>query len=209
MNDRTSSGSDYVFNEGYEPHTNRLLQPVIFRYVRELPARSVLDLGSGNGTMLRDIAALGPTVVGVEPSESGVEQARRNCPKGRFYRAGVYDDPAMVEESDFDMVISTEVVEHLFYPRELPRFACAKLRTGGLFLVSTPYHGWLKNVAISLVGKWDSHHTPLWDGGHIKFWSRVTLGRLLEEEGFEVIGFHGCGRVSYLWESMILVGRKR
>ena len=78
-----------------------------------------------------------------------------------------------------------------------------------MFMVSTPYHGWLKNVAIAVFNKWDAHHTLFWDGGHIKFWSRATLSKLLEEVGFEVIGFHGCGRAPYLWESMIIVGRKR
>ena len=63
-------------------------------------------------------------------------------------------------------------------------------------------------MAIALFKKWDAHHTLFWDGGHIKFWSRATLSKLLEEEGFEVIGFHGCGRAPYLWVSMIIVGQK-
>jgi hypothetical protein len=31
---------------------------------------------------------------------------------------------------------------------------------------------------------------------------------LLREEGFEILEFHGCGRISYLWASMILIARK-
>jgi len=27
----------------------------------------------------------------------------------------------------------------------------------------------------------DSHYAALWDGGHIKFWSRATLTTLLQE----------------------------
>jgi hypothetical protein len=61
-------------------------------------------------------------------------------------------------------------------------------------LVTTPYHGWLKNVAIAVLNKWHSHHSCLWDGGHIKFWSRASLSELLRQEGFEVIRFSGCGR---------------
>ena len=107
------------------------------------------------------------------------------------------------------MAIATEVVEHLFHPRELLRLAHNKLREGGLLVLSTPYHGWLKNVAISVLNKWDWHHTVFWDGGHIKFWSRATLGKLLEEEGFDVVGFHGCGRAPYLWASMVMAGKKK
>jgi len=206
---KTSSAADYRYPPGHEPHTDRLLKPHILRYARASGAKSVLDLGCGTGTMLRELSSLCPRVVGLDPSESGIVAARENCPPGIFYPLGIYDDPEKIAEAEFDLAISTEVVEHVFYPRELPRFARAKLRKGGLFLVSTPYHGWLKNVAIAVGNKWDSHHTLFWDGGHIKFWSRATLTRLLEEEGFEVIGFHGCGRVPYLWESMIVVGRKK
>jgi 2-polyprenyl-6-hydroxyphenyl methylase/3-demethylubiquinone-9 3-methyltransferase len=53
-------------------------------------------------------------------------------------------------------------------------------------------------------GKMDKHFTVLWDGGHIKFWSRETLGGLLQEKGFHHIGFTGCGRLPWLWKSMML-----
>jgi len=61
---------------------------------------------------------------------------------------------------------------------------------------------------MALTGKLDAHFTVLWDGGHIKFWSRRTLTRLLEEAGFRVERFVGVGRVPLLWKSMILVARK-
>jgi hypothetical protein len=47
----------------------------------------------------------------------------------------------------------------------------------------------------------------LWDGGHIKFWSKKTLSELLKREGFEVIDFHGVGRLPYLWKSMVLIAK--
>jgi 2-polyprenyl-3-methyl-5-hydroxy-6-metoxy-1,4-benzoquinol methylase len=120
---------------------------------------------------------------------------------------GIYDNPNKIEENNFDVIISTEVIEHLFYPKGLLRFAKAKLKPGGYMLLSTPYHGYLKNLILSIFGKWDSHHTVFWDGGHIKFWSRKTLSRLLEEEGFEVEKFVGCGRIPYIWKSMLLVSK--
>ncbi|HEY5552108.1 MAG TPA: hypothetical protein VIK52_09475 [Opitutaceae bacterium] len=66
----------------------------------------------------------------------------------------------------------------------------------------------MKNLVLSLTDRWDDHLSPFWDGGHIKFWSRKTLTRLLEEEGFRVTGFIGAGRVPCLWMSMIMVAVK-
>jgi hypothetical protein len=86
-------------------------------------------------------------------------------------------------------------------------FARKLLPVGGYLVISTPYHGYLKNIALSIFNKWDKHHTVLWHGGHIKFWSRKTLTQLLQDNGFEVVGFVGAGRFPYLWKSMILVAR--
>ena len=115
-------------------------------------------------------------------------------------------DPFQAES--FDVVVSTEVVEHLYRPRQLVQNAFRLLKPSGHFIVSTPYHGWLKNVVLALSGKMDNHFTALWDGGHIKFWSRETLSALLTEKGFTDLRFVGAGRVPYIWKSMILIARK-
>jgi len=111
-------------------------------------------------------------------------------------------------EQPFDAVVSTEVIEHLFAPHLLLQFAAGTLKSGGYIVISTPYHGYLKNLALSILDLWDKHHTPLWHGGHIKFWSKKTLSRLLHENGFVVVGFCGTGRIPYLWKSMILIAKK-
>ena len=80
-------------------------------------------------------------------------------------------------------------------------------RRGGEIIISTPYHGYLKNLALALSGKLDAHFTALWDGGHIKFFSRNTLETLLVESGFEVTDFIGAGRWPYLWKSMLIKAR--
>lgn len=74
-------------------------------------------------------------------------------------------------------------------------------------MVSTPYHGYLKNVALTITGNMDKHLTVLTDGDHIKFWSLNTLSEVLKEEGFYDIRFKGCGRLPFLWKSMIIYCR--
>lgn len=99
-----------------------------------------------------------------------------------------------------------EVIEHLYSPRAFVDAAAALLRAngGGVLILSTPYHGYLKNLMISLLNKWDYHWGALWEGGHIKFWSRRSLGRLLAEAGFRNVRFRGVGRFPYLWRHMVL-----
>jgi 2-polyprenyl-3-methyl-5-hydroxy-6-metoxy-1,4-benzoquinol methylase len=173
-----------------------------------LGARRVVDIGCGNGALCRELASRGYEVVGCEPSADGVRLAQTAAPELVFHQIGVDDDPAAVGNESFDVAIATEVIEHVVRPRNLPRFAKQVLRPGGHLIISTPYHGYLKNLVLALTNKWDSHLTPLWDGGHIKLWSRKTLSQLLNEVGFRVVRFIGAGRLPFLWKSMIVVAQK-
>ena len=171
---------------------------------------TVLDLGCGNGSLSHEMSKLGVEVYGIDRSESGIEIARNAFPQVRFFLGDVEEDlsPDPFQSERFDVVESTEVVEHLYHPRRLVQNAFRLLKPSGHFIISTPYHGWLKNVVLALSGKMDQHFTALWDGGHIKFWSRETMSGLLTEKGFTDLRFIGAGRVPYIWKSMILIARK-
>ena len=192
-------------------HSCGYLTPRVNEMLRGLAVKLVPDLGGGNGAMCSALHAGGWQAVGVEPDEAGVAIARALHPALRFYAFGAHSDPAglLALESPFYAVVSTEVVEHLFAPRQLPAYAATVLKPGGLLIISTPHHGYLKNLALSVFDKWDHHHTALWEGGHIKFFSRATLTRLLADGGFEVIDFQGVGRLPWLWKSMVLVARRQ
>ena len=171
------------------------------------PGVRVLDVGCGNGEWCGWFAERGCTVVGVDPSESGVAIAREAVPEGRF--EATLATPSLLEElgeNPFDLVVSYEVVEHVYSGHDWAEACRAALKPGGTLVCSTPYHGYLKNLALALAGKWDHHHQPLKDGGHVKFWCRETLTKLLKEHGFRDVRFAGAGRYPYLWKSMVLSG---
>jgi 2-polyprenyl-3-methyl-5-hydroxy-6-metoxy-1,4-benzoquinol methylase len=114
--------------------------------------------------------------------------------------------PTRLDEPAFDVIIATEVVEHLYDPYDFASGCFEALRPGGRVVLSAPYHGYVKNALIALAGKHDSHFTPLIVGGHIRFWSRGTITELLTETGFENVRFGGAGRVPYVWKSLVVSG---
>jgi 2-polyprenyl-3-methyl-5-hydroxy-6-metoxy-1,4-benzoquinol methylase len=181
---------------------------IIHRLTAEPRIRCVLDAGCGNGNLSARVAAAGFQVTGFDSSTSGIEHARRAFAGVHFEVASVYEDLRKRFDDPFDACVSVEVIEHVYDPRAFVDRVYEVLRPGGLFVLTTPYHGYFKNLALAVTGKMDSHYGALWDGGHIKFWSRATLSTLLEERGFRVIGFEGAGRVPFLWKSMIVIVRK-
>lgn len=198
-----SKTEKYGWDEA-SPQSASYINSAILDIASLVAPRAVLDAGCGNGALCGYLADAGFDVVGVDGDSEGIEIAKRRFPNVRF-RVGLFgDDPP----GQFDFVCSTEVVEHLYSPHELAAFCFRALKPGGILAMSTPYHGYWKNLCLSLTNSWDKHHTVHWHGGHIKFWSRNTLGQLLTNAGFDVTGFRGVGRLPYLWKSMILIARK-
>lgn len=189
------------------PAVQRLIGPIA-------PGTRVLDIGCGNGALGRAIVTdelldRGCSLVGVDPSETGIEIARAHHPRCRWER--LLADETLLEtlgEEPFDLVLSFEVVEHVYLPRAWARACYGALRPGGRLVCSTPYHGYLKNVLIAASGGFDRHVHPLKDGGHIKFFSRATLGALLTEVGFRSATFAGAGRLPGLWKSMVMLAHR-
>ena len=206
-----SNISGYTFASHEASHAHSYLMPSVLNQLRQVEWRDdskcVFDLGCGNGSTAAFLEEKGYAVTGVDPSVEGIERAKIHYPDLDLQLGSAYDN---LEDTygQFQAVISLEVVEHVYDPRSYARCVFDLLTGGGITIISTPYHGYLKNLMIAALGRYDAHHNPLWDHGHIKFWSRSTLGTLLEETGFQDIRFERVGRVPALAKSMIAVASK-
>jgi 2-polyprenyl-6-hydroxyphenyl methylase/3-demethylubiquinone-9 3-methyltransferase len=213
MDDTGSQTPEYGWNSQQATHAHNYLLPGLIKAINsEFPnfgskKLKIFDAGCGNGFISGHLIAKGNEVTACDASAMGIQIAKDKY-GGRFEVASVYDDLFLRFGSDYDLVVSSEVVEHLYDPRLFAKNMFNLLKPGGKLIVSTPYHGYLKNIAIAVSGKFDHHFTALWDGGHIKFWSRDTLQTLLAEAGFDSFSFFGAGRFPLLWKSMIISATK-
>ncbi len=199
-----SGYKDYGYaTDSFNPSHQYLLKPLL-DMLADRKNRKILDVGCGNGSVANYLIEQGFDVYGTDASYSGIAIAKQKNPTRFFVQDLTKDNlPEELENMNFDTIISLEVIEHLYAPCEYLDFCKKVLKKsgGGELIISTPYHGYLKNIALSLAGKMDKHFTVLWDGGHIKFWSVKTLSEILEEKGFNEFKFKGCGRVTSDWES--------
>ena len=200
-----SDYKDYGYQTNNATHIFDYLLPGLLSLIDKDKNHCILDLGCGNGYLVNHLISLGFNAYGTDASVQGINIAKQTN-AGRFFIQDLSTGqlPAELQHLHFDTIISTEVIEHLYDPEGFIEFCKRTLKNEGEIILSTPYHGYLKNLTLAVVNKMDSHWDPLWLGGHVKFWSRATLSRLLNKVGFTVIEFKGCGRFPYFWKSMLI-----
>ena len=210
MYTNTNKKYQYSYQDSQTSHHHDYIIPALMEMISEAAAvlenkqkLRILDIGCGNGSLSNLIAQHGYEVVGVEESESGVQLAQDTFPNCKFVQGSIYNLPYAEIGNNFDIVISTEVIEHLFFPKELVISAKKCLKPNGSLILTTPYHGYLKNLILGISGRMDQHFTALWDGGDIKFFSVATMTNLLKSEGCTDIQFKFAGGYPYVWKSML------
>ena len=206
-----NSGYNYFKDTSLDDHHSFLI-PRVFEILNDLRnelkgKNSIFELGCGNGSVANVLTKEGWNVVGVDPSIKSIKLANDGFPDLKLYN-GSTDDDLVSKYKQFPIVLSLEVIEHVFDPHKFAKVVFDLLEPGGTLILSTPYHGYLKNLALAVSGKMDEHYLPLWKNGHIKFWSQKTLNQLLDQTGFKEMKFFRQGRIPPLAKSMIVKAKK-
>jgi 2-polyprenyl-3-methyl-5-hydroxy-6-metoxy-1,4-benzoquinol methylase len=164
--------------------------------VRVTAARRIVDIGCGNGALCRELSSCGYQVVGCEPSADALRLAQRAARDLAFHSLGVEGDPSALGNDSLDVAIAAEVIEHLVKPRDLLRFARQLLRPGDHLIISTPYHGYLKNLVLALRDKWHAHLNPFWGWRHQVLVAQDTFS-IVERNRFQRRSVHRSGSVTF------------
>ncbi len=164
----------------------------------------VLDVGCGEGAFCGELAARGVEPVGVEVAEAAVMRARARHPGLRFELVDP-DGRLPFEDGSFDVAWASEVIEHVADTARWLSEVRRVLRREGRLLVTTPYHGRLKDVLVAL-GRFEAHFDPL--GDHLRFYSPRSLRATLEQFGFEEVRIRTAGGVPLVRETMLAQARR-
>ena len=210
--------SEYLEYKWEKPETNahNYIVPEILKLIKEIDLSSdakILDAGCGGGNLVYTLYNIGfKNVYGFDASKSGIDLAKRSFPdlSNRFFIHNAYEPKLSTGIPEkYDVIVSMEVIEHLYSPKTYLANIYTWLNDDGYLILTTPYHGYLKNLTITLLNKFDNHFNPLWEGGHIKFFSKGTMFNILKDSGLKPIKFTGCGRIHYFWKSMVILCKKQ
>lgn len=156
--------------------------------------RRLLDVGSNEGRNLALFAQSGFRAEGVEPNPAAWEASRR---AGLVVHQGGLGD--LSPEDPFDVVVMSNVLEHVHDPADVLAQARARLRPGGEIWISCPNaSGWPRRRFGS---SWINWHPPF----HLVHFTEPALVALLERQGFEVIQRETV--TPALWVAQSLIAR--
>lgn len=145
---------------------------LIERYLGSRKGLRICDIGCGTGG---NLAALMDRhdVLGIEKSDQGVEMARRRL--GDRVQNGYLPDGLKLPESNFDVVLMTDVLEHTKDDELSAKTAIRLLRPGGLMVATVPAIPWLySQYDVRL------HHFRRYSGGQFRrLWDNTESEVLL------------------------------
>jgi 2-polyprenyl-6-hydroxyphenyl methylase/3-demethylubiquinone-9 3-methyltransferase len=157
------------------------------------PGERVLDVGCGEGSFAAALADAGAQVVGIDVAEESLPRARARHPDLDL-RLVPAQGPWPLQDASFDVVWAGEVIEHVADTAPWLSEVRRVLRSGGTLLLSTPAHDPLGVLALALSRRaFAAHFDPCVD--HLRFYSRTSLRRLLEDFRFADVKLCGIGGV--------------
>jgi SAM-dependent methyltransferase len=180
------------------------------------PGQLVLDVGAGFGRHAFEVARRGAQIVALDYGEPEVISTRSTIAAmvqageitaDRFAGA-LRGDATRLPFTDhtFDVVITSEVLEHIQDDVTAIAEMYRVLRPGGIFAVTVP--SWLPEVINWRLSS--EYHAPASKGGHVRIYSAVELAAKLRAAGLQIEGRHRAhGLHSPYWWLKCAVGPTR
>jgi 2-polyprenyl-3-methyl-5-hydroxy-6-metoxy-1,4-benzoquinol methylase len=146
---------------------------------------TVLDYGAGVGNLTRRLFRMG---VFHEVIAADLLPAPTDLKVSEWLQQDL-NEPISGYEGYFDVVIASEVIEHLENPRFTARELYRLCRSGGHVIITTPNNeSILSLLALAIRGHFVQFDKG-WYPGHITALVRKDLRRILLEAGFEPLEF--------------------
>jgi SAM-dependent methyltransferase len=149
---------------GYQAYFKRFLD---FTLPLAGKPNTALDFGCGRSSLLATL----------------LEKEGMNCD----YYDPIYHPNTLNDSKKYDLIVSTEVFEHLHQPREVFESLLGRLEEGGYLALQTQFHP----NDVEAFKKWYYHQDPT----HIVFFTAQTFRVLCEIYGCEFVGDNGKNMV--------------
>jgi glycosyltransferase involved in cell wall biosynthesis len=151
--------------------------------------QSVLEIGCGEGAFGAELVRAGNRV-------TGVDRAPKVSPDAGYETVVALDPenglPGLNSNSrqEFDRVVVLDLLEHLREPAKLLRELRTQLSARGKLIVSVPNAANFTVRWMILFGRFSYSDRGILDWSHVRFFTRNTIQKLLEQSGYRVTARH-------------------
>lgn len=144
-------------------------------YLPPHPKGRLLEVGCGNGKVLKSMAEVGWRVEGVDFDPIAVEKAKRDGLQVHFGTLEAQEYP----KSHFDAITMSHLIEHVHHPLRLLGECHRILKPGGRLVIVTPNNeSWGHRI---FGGNWRGLEPPR----HLHLFTIQSLLRITENAGFQ------------------------
>lgn len=146
-------------------------------------ARTILDVGSGNGATMSIIKKKLPRarIVGVELNKSIAASSGDMVLVGDIQATELREELAALGEG-FDCILALDVLEHFIDPWEVLRYLTTLLNPGGYVLISLPNLSNVKSLLpLLFLNRFEYQNAGILDRTHLRFFTRREAIDLVEK----------------------------
>ncbi len=146
----------------------------------------VLDVGCGRGEFARELRKRDCGVVGIDISPVVIENSKKFLNKSFCFNLEQERWPVELTSMRFDLIMASEIIEHLFNPEDFFKKIRNLIKPGGEMIITTPNFLFWKNRLKMFFGKFEYEENSLLDFGHVRFFSKKSLERYFDITGFKI-----------------------
>jgi 2-polyprenyl-3-methyl-5-hydroxy-6-metoxy-1,4-benzoquinol methylase len=145
--------------------------------------QTILDVGCATGYLGVAIKKKGNKVYGIEISEKAAKKAKEDLDD--VIVGNIEEIEIPYPKKYFDLIICSDILEHLISPEQVLVKLAKYLKLNGVLLVVVPNVAHFSLRWMLLRGKWKYTRTGSMDYGHIRFFTKKSMTKLLERSGYK------------------------
>jgi 2-polyprenyl-3-methyl-5-hydroxy-6-metoxy-1,4-benzoquinol methylase len=175
--------NEYIFPATAEVRRENIFKPRVEKICEiikrhRLKAETMVEVGAGYGFFCDEMQKKGifKRIIAIEPTMELAETCRK------INGIEVINKPVEQVQLDFkaDMIVSFEVIEHLFSPKDFVMSCKTLLNDGGIAVFSCPN---VKGFDVSMLRM----NSSTFDHEHMNYFNPDSIQHLLSECGFEIV----------------------